>query len=415
MTFTVSLCATAAEPEVTGVSVQSLRAANSKAARWVQTGNDLMQKTRDTFKHDFSTAEAAFKKALSINESSTDAMVGMAWVRNSEHKFEEGKMWAERALSGDPRCQDAHALLGDYAVELGVYDEAFDHYQAALDIRADLSSYSRAGHLLWLTGDSTKAQVLLEKAIAAGGPFPENIAWSRSELAMVQFHSGALMAAEIQATKAFEVAPQNPRVLTVMGKISAASGQIEKAIGFYKKSIEIMPGHDALAGLYDLYQIKGEKASAREVLAAIMAFHNPKDPLNPPATLAHGDEQSSADFPMFLAKHDLQIDDAVRRAEEVYKTYHHLKVEDTLAWCYYKQGNLEKARCLIERAMKWKTRDASILFHAGMIYQKSGDLPRARQLLSRALDLNPNFDPVESGVAAEALRSMQPVAVSSAN
>ncbi len=393
----------------TAVSAETLRAraeAAASAAKWVKLGDGLMQKTRDTLKHDYAAPEAAYKKALSEDPTCTPAMVGMAWVRNSEHKFEEGSEWAEKALAIDPRQEDAHALLGDHAVELGVYDEAYDHYQAALDISPDLSSLCRAGHLLYLTGDSNQAQFLLEKAIASGGPFPENLAWAHSELALVQFNSGAIFPAAVQAAKAVAQAPENPRALEVMGRIAAARGQTDKAIGFYEKSISIMPGHNALAALYDLLTLKGDAAAAEDMLTRITAYHNPNDPLNLTGPHAHGNERSSADFSHFMADHDMRLEEATKRAEEVYKTFHNIKVEDALAWCYYKQGDLKKARRMIVRAMRMKTKDASIFYHAGMIYRKMGSESAAREMLLKAVNLNPNFDPIQGPLAAAALREM---------
>ena len=46
-----------------------------------------------------------------------------------------------------PTARRAYGLLGDAAVEMGDYEAAFKHYQKMLDIRPDLSSYSRGAHL----------------------------------------------------------------------------------------------------------------------------------------------------------------------------------------------------------------------------------------------------------------------------
>jgi tetratricopeptide (TPR) repeat protein len=41
--------------------------------------------------------------------------------------------------------------------------------------------------------------------------------------------------------------------------------------------------------------------------------------------------------------------------------------------------------------MKLGTEDASIYYHAGMIYYRLGDQQQARQYLQQALKLNPHF------------------------
>ena len=238
--------------------VEKTGGAEVSAADWVNLGNALMQEARDRGGHKFNRAEDAFRKALELNPKSTDAMLGMAWVKNSEHLFVQGQGWAEKALSHDPALVDAHALLGDYAMETGEYDVAFEHFQTAIDLRADLSTYSRAGHLLWLTGDTVRSQELMVKAIAAGGPYAENVAWCRTELSRMLFNIGAMLPAEMQIDEALKLAPENARALAMKGKILAANGHMDGASTAYEKSASITPNHQALAGLVKLHDISRE-------------------------------------------------------------------------------------------------------------------------------------------------------------
>lgn len=391
-------------------------ATNAGAAAWIHLANALMQKTRDTLSHDFTAADKAYSKALEIDPNSIEAMVGMAWVRNSEHRFSEGKKWAEKVLAINPKHEDAQALLGDIAVELGNYDEAYDYYQAALDIRADLSSYARAAHLLWLTGDATQAQILMKKGITAGGPYPENIAWCRAELALMQFHSGAIAAAESEARAALEAAPNNPRCLTIMARILASKNETVRAVELYKKAVAINPSHEALSALVDLYKHQGDEAAAKVWFDRVIAYHG-KDEQHSHDKAGdqekhshHGtnghQHQASEDLALFLADHDYRLKDAVQEVEMAYETYQNIKVANAAAWCYYKTGDYRKARLFIDRAMKWKTRDATVLYRGGMIYLKLGDDQKGRDLLNRALSLNPNFHPLHSKTAAATLASL---------
>jgi tetratricopeptide (TPR) repeat protein len=107
--------------------------ANPDSSSLVRLGDRLMQKSRESAEAGlYAEAESAYKKALAINPNFEDAMVGVAWVRNSQHEFDDGRSWIEKALAINPRLPHAHALLGDAAVELGNYDDAFEHYQTAL-------------------------------------------------------------------------------------------------------------------------------------------------------------------------------------------------------------------------------------------------------------------------------------------
>lgn len=375
------------------------------AAVWVKLGNALMQEARDRVAHDFTEAAAAYQKALALQPECIDALAGMAWVKNSEHDFPAGKQWAEKVLALDPRQADAHALIGDGAVELGNYEEAFEHYQAALDARADLSTLSRAGHLLWITGDVTQARGMMLKAIEAGGPYPENAAWCRAELALMNFHAGALPAAGQMVAQALVAAPENPRILAIAGRIAAAKGDLPQAIAHYEKSAAITPNHDALAALVTLYQLSGETEKAKQQADRVIAFHRPDAHSHGDGHAhSHSHGEGNAQLARFYADHDRDLAAALKEAQAAYATYKNVATTDTLAWCLLKACKPEEARAMIRKAMKWKTPDAELHFHAGMIERALKNDEAARRHFNRALSLNPAFHPVHATTATGLLK-----------
>jgi len=290
---------------------------------------------------------------------------------------------------------------------LGNYDDAFDHYQSALDMRPDLSSYSRAAHLVWLTGDARKARWLMQKAIDSGGPHAENTAWCRAQLALMSFHNGALLPAEHEAEQALKEAPNNYHVLAVMGKIKTAKKEYDAAIQFYQRAIEMNPNHDLLVALGDLYALAGRREEAEKQYKRVVDFHTSG------AAHSHvgaGQPQlhshPNAQLARFYADHDRNLDDALREARLAYRDYKNVFVADTLAWCYYKKGQYEEAGKTIRKALRLNTPDAAILFHAGMIQAKLGDRGTARKFLYRALSLNPQFHPQDAAVAAETIKML---------
>jgi len=109
---------------------------------------------------------------------------------------------------------------------------------------------------------------------------------------------------------------------------------------------------------------------------------------------------------LFYANHDRNLPEALRLVQEEYRTRPNVAVEDTLAWCLYKNGRFADARDHARRALSHSTPEASYRFHAGMIAAKCGDRTDARELLRQALGLNPRFDPVYAPVAADALRQL---------
>jgi tetratricopeptide (TPR) repeat protein len=335
--------------------------------------------------------------------------VGLAWVHNSRHEFDEGTRWAKRAIAADPTLHEAHALLGDAAVELGEYDAAYEHYQAALDLSPSLSSYSRAAHLLWITGDALRARHLLQKAIDAGGPYAENTAWCRAQLARMLFHGGALLLAERQADAALRLAPDNYHVLATMGEIKAAKQESAEAIDYYRRAVAVTvtPNPDALVALGDLYAISGQRDAAEECYARVVSILSSGGTGHDHgASHGHAHSHGSARLARFYADHDRNLDDALREAELAHREFPNVFVADTLAWCFYKNGRYDEARQTIHAALKWKTPDANILFHAGMIYARLGDRPAAQSYLYRALSLNPRFHIQNAEVAAQTLAAL---------
>ncbi len=163
-------------------------------------------------------------------------------MHGSRHEFERSIEWAKKALRSIRDSHAAYGLLGDAAVEMGDYEAAFRHYQRMLDIRPDLSSYSRGAHLLFLTGDTRKASWLMQKAIAAGATHAENTAWCRAQLALMHWHTGALLAAEQAARgRSLALRPANYHLLAAMGRIKAARKDYAAAIEYYQKAMRNGP------------------------------------------------------------------------------------------------------------------------------------------------------------------------------
>ena len=174
-----------------------------------------MQKARETADSAayYRRAELAFERARALDAADVPATVGLARVHGARHEFEKSIEWARRALELDPKNAGAYGLLGDAALELGDYEAATEHYQQMLDLRPDISSYSRSAHLLFVTGDARRAAWLMDRAINAGAGYAENTAWCRGQLALMHLNTGNLLAAEQVVEQAMRLTPANYHVL----------------------------------------------------------------------------------------------------------------------------------------------------------------------------------------------------------
>lgn len=364
----------------------------------VNLGDALMQHVRESADTTYyAHAEGLYQKALALQPRNGEATVGLAWVSGGRHQFDESIEWARQAIAIDPRSNAAYGLIGDAQVEQGDYPSAFKSYQKMLDLRPDLSSYSRGAHLLHITGRFMQAGWLMRKAIDSGATSGENTAWCRAQLALIYFSDGNVPAAEMVLADALAKTPRNRHVLAAMGKVKAARGQFPAAISFYKKAIAIAPEHDTLIALGDIHALTGNKAEAEKQFVQVEALHR-RD---------HEASDTSHDFPMaqFYADHDRNLVEALRLAEARKLTKNPFE-QDILAWCYHKNKQPQQAKAAIRRALRQKTSDARILFHAGMIYAQAGEPVDAQKYLYRAISLNPNFSPTLAPIATATLKKL---------
>ena len=362
-------------------------------AAWTRLGDAFMQKGRETSDVTYyGRAESAYRRALVANAKSLDAMVGMAWVNGGRHEFVQSAEWAKKALSLDPKRPDAYGLIGDAALESGDYETAFEQYQKMIDLRPDISSYSRGAHLLFLTGDFRKATLLMNKAIAAGGPYAENTAWCRAQWALMQFAVGSYVSASQMLAEGLKTTPNNYHLLAAMGKVKAAMKDYDAAIDYYRKAEAIVPQHEVVVALGDIYTLQGKTDEAAAQYALVDVIHK----LNQ-ANGVVGDMQMA----QFFADHDRNLNEAVRLAEAEYAVRPNVYVEDTLAWCYYKSGKLAEAQKMIAQALSHQTPEAMFLYHQGAIFEKAGQTQQARTVLYQALSVNPNFHPLAAPAAVK--------------
>lgn len=375
-----------------------LRLASGDAQSWVELGDALMQRGRES--EDslwFERGEQAYRRALELDETSPAARVGLAWVLNVRHAFEASRDQAERALAADPDNASAHGLLGDALLELGDEDGAAPHYQAMLDLRPDLASYSRAGQLLYRRGDLVAAIRLMQLAIEAGSGHAEHVAWCRAQLALMLWRSGRLVDAERVLAPALERAPEHVDVLLVAARLQASRGDYTAAIELYERGVGIAPHYAPLVELADLYEWTGREALSQATRVRIEAMHQRPGADGEPGPLQ---------IARYYADHDRRPEEAVRLAKAAHAGRATRASAETLAWAYFKAGRLEEAEHALREALAPGRREADLLFHAGLIYAGLGQRRTAQQYLYEALSLNPHFDVRGARLAAESLRTL---------
>lgn len=376
------------------ISITILDAASATRTGLVEKADAIMQRSRDELRPQlYAEAKSLYQEAIKLDTRDINAMIGLAWVYNSEHNFHEGIRWAKRALEIESSLPSAYALIGDAELEYGNYDQALAEYQKALDLRPDLSSYSRAGIAAWITGHEDNGEELMRLAISAGAPTAENTAWCKAQLGTMLFQQGRLDEAIELIGHAVRSAPNNPLVLASMAKLLRAKGDIEKATQLFKKSSNISPNHEALSCLVEIYTKAGRIDLADTYHAKLIDFHQSHH-----GTASDYIQSSnrggfaSYQLALFWARNDMNLNDALGQALAAYTNHPNIQAAHALAWCFYKKGKYKQAKKYIDHAMRLNTPSAEMSYHAGMISLALGNKLKAKQLLTSALQQNPYFD-----------------------
>lgn len=361
-----------------------------------ELGLAFQQKARETNDPSYyAQAQDALSKALAINPDYYDAVAGLGTLNLSLHEFRTALDWGMKAQALIPEKAYGYGVVGDAQIELGDYEAAVVSFQKMVDLRPDLSSYSRVSYARELYGDVPGAIEAMQSAIKAGGPAAENTAWCRYQLGNLYFNSGQIGRAEASYNEALMGYPNYLHAYAGMGQVRWAQGNIEEAIGFYKKAVATVPLPQYLTALGDLYKISGNKGAAQEQYDTVLYIFK---------VFEAGGVKVDIEKAAFLTDHDMDITSSVTMAEAASQTRQDVNTLDTLAWSYFKAGRQQEALATIQKAMRLGTQNATFYYHLGMIQQASGQTGEGNASLEKALSINPHFSILHSAEAAELVR-----------
>ena len=378
---------------------ERLRANPNDWQSYSQLGLAYLQKARETGDPTYYLkTEEALDKALSYQANDYASIGAQGALALARHDFSAALEWGEKARQINPDRTYAYGVIADAQIELGRYEEAIETLQTMVDLRPDMSSYSRISYIRELHGDPEGALEMMQLAVDSGTPNAEGTAWVRTQLANLYFNSGDLEQAELEYRLTLQNRPDYVYALAGLGRVRAAQGQMEEALECLNQAVTIMPLPEFVITLGDLYRVTGKQELADQqyqLVAAIETLHR-----------ANGVDMDM-EIALFNADHDRSLEDTVTLARKAYANRPSIHGADALAWALYKTGNYEEAQEYSAEALKLGTKDSLKLFHAGMIALKLGEESQARQYLEEALAINPHFSILYAEEAQRALDTLQ--------
>ncbi len=346
----------------------------------------------------YQKAETAVNRALEIDPQDLTAKKLKGVLHLAFHRFAEARELALQLLKEAPNDSIIYGILTDANIELGNYEEAVESAQKMVDLRPSMEAYIRVALLRSLHGQVEGAIEAMKTAASIADPKDrEAKAWCFVRLGDEYFKIGKFKEAEKHYDTALEIYPDYYFALAAKGRVRAAQGDFNEAVNFYSRSQNYVPMLETIISLGDIYLIQGnaEKAKAQYDLAEVIEEKLGKTDMRRLALL--------------WADHDKRLDEALTIAEQEYNKRKDIYTADIYAWTLYKKGQFELAKQVITQAMRLKTKDARIFYHAGMIEKALGNKREAIKYLKLALETNPAFDLLQADVAKKALEELKAV------
>ncbi len=342
-------------------------------------------------------AEGALRESLRLHaEDNVDALLGLGALALARHDFEGALRLGSAAESIDPFDADVYGVIGDAQLELGRYHEAFATFQTMVDTRPGLDSYARASYARELLGDVPGAVDAMRRAFEAAGS-PADAAWAAHQLGELEFGRGAVGSATGWFDRGLGLDPGYIPNLAGLAKVAWARGDVELAIERYTSVVTAYPSVEYVSALGDLYASIGREDLASEQYAVVVAARQ----------IA---ESNGVDVGLEIALFDADHGDpesALAAAEAEWARRQSIHVADAYAWALYANGRFDEAAAIMDRALDLGTRNATFLFHAGMIERGLGHDVAARRLLHASLATNPHFSILHVPTAERTLASLE--------
>jgi tetratricopeptide (TPR) repeat protein len=377
---------------------ERLRQDPSDAESWAGLGFAYVQQARVTADPTYyPKAEGALRRSLALQpHGNTDAYAGMGSLAAARHDFSAALAWGERARAVNPYNATIRAIIGDALIELGRYPQAFAEFQWMIDLRPDVSTYSRVSYAQELQGAIPAAEHTMEMAYEAAGSAAD-AAWASYYLGELAWNQGDVAGAEADYLRGTKIDPTFVPNFEGLAKVEAVRGDAAAALRDYASVTQRYPLPQYVLEYGDLAASAGRTDLANQQYAL---FHAEVQ------LFASSGVDTNLEVAQFDADHGTDIAAGLSAAKAEYALRQSITVADALGWALHAAGQDREALRYANRSLALGTRSALFFFHRGMIERGLGMRRAARADLSEALRVNSNFSFLWAAPARRALASL---------
>jgi tetratricopeptide (TPR) repeat protein len=363
------LCALAVLLAVGGSSEEAATPERSSRS-YTSLGYDYLQNARENGDPaNYSRAERSFDAARRRDARDVDALLGAATLAGLRHDFGDQLRLAVEARRRMPETVAAYPEIADAQVELGRYHAAERTIQRMLDLKPNLTSYSRVSYFRELHGELGGAVEAMRLAVSAGGGARENVAYVQVLLGDLELQRGRVGAARLAYTSALRSLPGFPAGMVGLARADAAGGDLGRAAARLRRAAERLPLTATLVLLAEVERELGRPAAADGALAAARAQQR---------LYRKADTLPDAEAVIFEADHGSPAR-AVRLGRRVWDAAPSVRSADALGWALTRAGRPREGLAYSRRALRLGSRDALFRLHAGVAARRAGRAAEAAE------------------------------------
>ena len=384
------------------IAFYAVRAARdpSGAIDLAQLSSLYLERARATGDNeDLVRAETAARRSLgnrTTRNRKAQAVLTASLV--AQHRFAEARVIAVAMVAADSTRVAQRATLAEIDLELGHYETARAELGSLVLYRTDLAVAPRLARWAELRGRPQEARRLLREARDEARQrvdLPaEQLAWYQLRLGDLALRYGQLDEARRELETGLKVAPADYRLLSALARLEAARHRWQEAIAYGERSIAQTLDPATLGLLDDAYSALGDTAKAGEYDRAMRL------------TVLRQPGPFHRAWSLFLLDHGRDVPTVLAKVEEELASRKDIYGYDLLGWALHRSGRDREAEPAMREALALGTKDAMLLYHAGMIERALGDDAAARRHLEAALETNPYWDPFHPAEARAVLDSL---------
>jgi len=355
---------------------------------------------------DYTSALAAFQKALQIAPTSVKTHNNLGNVYVAQQKFDLAEKEFRTVLRLDPANRDGNYNLGVLLMAKGAFPEAIAHLE-----RVRPANTATTFNLI-------RAYFQTQRAAQALRLATELSAQNKSDV-QVHFSLGLLLAsekqykpAELELEQADALRPGTFEILYNLGLALLRSGDNEKAELTLNRALKLNP--DSPETLYLLAQVLSNESRPLDALDLLLRAHKMAPKNTDVIFLMAKVSMSQNYFEDAIPLLESGVEIAPRRADlraalgesyfmsgKVDKSIDEFKklleIEESarsysfLGLSYRELGRFDEAKQYLQKGLKLDPHNTSCLFNLGYIAERQGDSATAISMFEQALSTNPDF------------------------